>query len=254
MTGVKLSAPDLAGYALKTMWLRRRALLGLCAPALLVIVAAAVVGRILYPADIEGELQNAYMLLALASLIASVALVPSFTGWHRLLITGDMDRGNGRGPYGWDRREWRYFTILLGIWCLMLATNIVANLILSMAPSTATGLVALIVIIAGYLTIWANLGLGLPAAALDDQRRIGEILLLAKGNFGQIALALAGVWIMLLLTGGVAVMLAGTALIALGSVYLFFVLAMLIYYVGLVGSVGVLSRAYDLINRPDPAK
>lgn len=252
MTGVNLSAPDLAGYALKTMWLRRRALLGLCAPALLVIVAAAVIGRILYPADIEGGLQNAYKLLALASLIANVALVPSFTGWHRLLITGDMARGPGRGPYGWDRREWRYFAILLGIWCLMLATNIVANIIFSFAPSTAMALAAFIIIVVGYLTIWANIGLGLPAAALDDRRRFSEILPLAKGSFGQIALALAGVWAILLLIGGVAVALAATALIALGNVYLFFVLAMIYYYVGLVGSVGVLSRAYDLINRPDP--
>lgn len=250
---VKLSSPDLAIYALKAMVKRRNALLGLCAPSLLIVVAAAVIGRVLFPADVEGELPAAVPLLMIASLAANVALVPAFTGWHRLLIQGDLDRGDGRGKaLGWDGREWRYFRILIGIWLMMFVINIGANIVMTIIPNMVTFIFVFVATLGSYLAVWANLGLALPAAALGDGRKLRELLQLAEGNLAQIGLGIGGVWIVLLMLGVFGTMAAGAALLTFGSVYLVFVMGMLFYYIGLVGSVGVLSRAYDLLTRPDP--
>lgn len=249
--GVTLSAADMVGYALKAMLRNAGALVGLCSPSLLIIVGAAVAGRMLYPPEAEGEMPGGLPLLMFASLAANVALVPAFTGWHRLLILGDVSRGAAGGAYGWDRREWRYFAALIGIWCLMFAINIAANIVVSLAPSGLTFAFAIVATVAGYLAVWANLGLGLPAAALGDGRKFSELNKLAGGNLRRIAFAIGAVWLTLLVGGGLIAAAVGAALMTFGSIYLVFVLGMLFYYVGLVGSVGVLSRAYDLLNRPD---
>ena len=247
-----LSARDLIGYALRAMLGNLGVLVGLCAPALLIIVASAALGRLFYPDPGAAGLNGALPFLMVGTFVANVALVPAFTGWHRLLIQGDARRPNGRA-YGWDRHEWRYFGVLVAIWCLMFAVNIVVNLALTMAQSPVMLVVGVLSLLAAYLTIWANLGLALPAAAMGDRRRIGEILRLAEGNTRKIAMGLGAIWVLLVAVGVIGATLLSLLSAALGGVYLVFVFGMLFYYVGLVASVGVLSRAYVLLAGPKPA-
>lgn len=253
-TATKLSARDLIGYAIDAIFRHFGTLLGLCAPSLLIVIAAAVVGRILFPpaaepngaSDFAGPLPYIVML---ATLVANVALIPAFTGWHRLLILGDARRENGRA-YGWDRREWRYFGVLFGIWCLMFLVNVIANLLVIVTGAGVAAVAISLAVIAIYLGIWAHLGLALPAAALGGRPKLAEIGKLVEGNAGKIALGLGAVWLLLGVAGAVIVFVLTYATSSIGSVFLVFIFAMLFYYLGLVASVGVLSRAYAQLAAP----
>jgi hypothetical protein len=243
-----LSARDLISYTLRSIFGNFSTLVGLCAPALLVLVAAGVAARILFPVDPEGQIGEALPLLATATLVANIALIPAFTGWHRLLILGDARRDNGRA-FGWDRREWRYLGYLLGIWAMMLVVNIAVGLLGQMlAGAVGSGLI-LVIALTGYLAIWSNMGMALPAAAMNDNRRMGEVVAFVKGYAGSIALGLAGIWLILGVFGFLLVFAAMAMGAAIGSVYLVFIAIMLFYYVGLVASVGVLSRAYSILSQ-----
>jgi hypothetical protein len=245
-----LSARDLISYTLRSIFGNFSTLVGLCAPALLVLVAAGVAARILFPVDPEGQITAALPMLATATLIANIALIPAFTGWHRLLILGDARRDNGRA-FGWDRREWRYLGYLLGIWAMMLVVNIAVGLLgqmLAGAGAVGSGLI-LVIALTGYLAIWSNIGMALPAAAMNDKRRMGEVVAFVKGYASSIAFGLAGIWLILGVIGSLLVFAATAMGAAIGSVYLVFIAIMLFYYVGLVASVGVLSRAYSVLSQ-----
>ncbi|MGZ0187383.1 MAG: hypothetical protein ACKVH0_05145, partial [Alphaproteobacteria bacterium] len=107
----------------------------------------------------------------------------------------------------------------------------------------------LVIALTGYLAIWSNMGMALPAAAMNDNRRMGEVVAFVKGYAGSIALGLAGIWLILGVFGFLLVFAATAMGAAIGSVYLVFIAIMLFYYVGLVASVGVLSRAYSLLSQ-----
>jgi hypothetical protein len=88
----------------------------------------------------------------------------------------------------------------------------------------------------------------MPAAALGKQTGFIEAIELAKGHTAQLAQALISTWLILGILGGILVM-ALTALGAvIGSQYLVFVGVLLFYYLSLVASVGVLSRAYSVLQ------
>ena len=253
-----LSARDLISYTLRSIFVNFSTLIGLCAPALLVLVAAVVAARILFPVAPESQIGEALPMLAgealpmlaVATLIANVVLIPAFTGWHRLLILGDAQRDNGRA-FGWDRREWRYVGYLLGIWAMMIVVNVVVSLLSMMLAGAGafTAMLITLVALAGYLAIWANMGVALPAAAMNDNRRMVEVMALVKGQAGSIAFGLAGIWALMGIAGFLLVLAVTAMGTAIGSVYIVFVAIMLFYYVGLVASVGVLSRAYSILSQ-----
>lgn len=252
MTGnTKLSALGLVAYALRAIPANFGVLAGLCAPALLIVIGGAVIGRLYFPSppDAEGpmaELAGPLPILGFAGLVANVALIPAFTGWHRHLILGDATRENGRA-FGWDMREWRYLGIVFGIWCLMFLTNIVANLMISILASPALIVPVALTAIAVYLLIWATFGLALPAAALGHRRSMAEIGRMVAGNKMKIALGLGWTWLLLGLAAVVATVVMTFVAEIVGGIFLTFVFVMLFYYLALVASVGVLSRAYVLL-------
>jgi len=249
MAKQKLSIGGLARYALKSMLGRFGPLLGLCAPALLIVIASAVIGRVMSPSeDMEGF--GAFTVaISIGSLLASVAMIPAFTGWHRLLILGDLRRENGRA-FGWDRREWQYLFRMLQIWLAMFVAQLIVGAIVKVAGAQEAAIVGSLVVLAIYLAIWGSLGLGLPAAALSDPRSMGELAKAADGNVRRIAAALAIVWVAVTVVGMALGALLTVVGAALESPYLILVFGVMFYNLGVVASVGVLSRAYDILLRP----
>ncbi|MFZ9014625.1 MAG: hypothetical protein ACO21T_11260, partial [Alphaproteobacteria bacterium] len=103
-------------------------------------------------------------------------------------------------------------------------------------------------VISGYAFIWAKLGLAMPAAALGNQIGFVDAMALVKGHTAQIAQALIVTWLTLGLLGAILVMALTALGAAVGSQYLVFVGVLLFYYLSLVASVGVLSRAYSVLR------
>ena len=249
-----LSVRDLMGYALSNLFTRFGTLLTLCTPSLLVLVLFAVMARLAVPPaestkGLESELLTIIGHMSFGSLFATLALVPAFTGWHRLLVTGEVRRENGR-LFGWDIREWRYLGRLITIWLCMMAINIVTQIFapVLMASSVFGMIITAVFVISGYAFIWAKLGLAMPAAALGNQTGFVDAMGLAKGYTAQIAQALIVTWLTLGFLGAILVMALTALGTAVGSQYLVFVGVLLFYYLSLVASVGVLSRAYSVLR------
>lgn len=254
MTAKILSVKDLISYALGNLFSRFGTLLTLCTPSLLVLVICAVMARLAVPptgtdTGLEAELLSIIGYMSFGSLFATLALVPAFTGWHRLLITGNVRRENGRF-FGWDIREWRYLGRLLAIWFCMMGVNIMTQFLapLFMAGSVIGAVIMAVLVISAYAFIWAKLGLAMPAAALGEQTGFIEAMELAKGHTAQLAQALISTWLILGILGGILVMALTALGAAIGSQYLVFVGVLLFYYLSLVASVGVLSRAYSVLR------
>jgi pheromone shutdown protein TraB len=109
-------------------------------------------------------------------------------------------------------------------------------------------IITAVFVISGYAFIWAKLGLAMPAAALGNQTGFVDAMALAKGNTAQIAQALIVTWLTLGFLGAILVMALTALGTAVGSQYLVFVGVLLFYYLSLVASVGVLSRAYSALR------
>jgi hypothetical protein len=132
----------------------------------------------------------------------------------------------------------------------MMGVNIMTQFLapLFMAGSVIGAVIMAVLVVSAYAFIWAKLGLAMPAAALGKQTGFIEAIELAKGHTAQLAQALISTWLILGILGGILVM-ALTALGAvIGSQYLVFVGVLLFYYLSLVASVGVLSRAYSVLQ------
>ncbi len=247
----KLSPFHLIGYATTAFVRNFGTLLGLTAPGLLVFVAAAVVGRLLLPPGAAAEAQlalgEAGIVLSLGMLATNLALIPAFTGWHRLLILGEARRENGR-TFGWDGREWRYLRNLISIWLVSVGVNLVARLLAPAAEATpALAIVIVVTLLFCHLWIWAIGGMTLPAAALNDGRSFADIVNLLQGNVNRIGLALIGIGLLIGFVGFLLIMTLSAIGLASGSVYLSFVMTFLLYFIGLFAVVSVLSRAYALL-------
>lgn len=252
--GHTLSVRDLVGYAIGSIFRHFGTLIALCAPAFLLIVAAAVYGRLSAPPPTAADGMEAMQaggvgILLVVSIFAGLLMIPAFTGWHRLLVTGSVRREDGT-VIGWDRREWRYLGLTVLIWALMTLTNIGANVVVGLTGGSAA--VAVLVTIAAfaiYLAIWSKVGMNLPAAALGDPRSRADIADLVGEEAGRVAMGLAGVWLVLIFGGTLVIMALSFVVAAIGGgLYIFFVLAIMLYYLAWIAMVGVLSRAYQLLS------
>jgi hypothetical protein len=132
----------------------------------------------------------------------------------------------------------------------MMAINIVTQIFapVLMASSVFGMIITAVFVISGYAFIWAKLGLAMPAAALGNQIGFVDAMALVKGHTAQIAQALIVTWLTLGLLGAILVMALTALGAAVGSQYLVFVGVLLFYYLSLVASVGVLSRAYSVLR------
>jgi hypothetical protein len=132
----------------------------------------------------------------------------------------------------------------------MMAINIVTQIFapVLMASSVFGMIITAVFVISGYAFIWAKLGLAMPAAALGNQIGFVDAMCLVKGYTAQIAQALIVTWLTLGFLGAILVMALTTLGAAVGSQYLVFVGVLLFYYLSLVASVGVLSRAYSVLR------
>jgi hypothetical protein len=117
-----------------------------------------------------------------------------------------------------------------------------------MASSVFGMIITAVFVISGYAFIWAKLGLAMPAAALGNQTGFVDAMGLVKGYTAQIAQALIVTWLTLGFLGAILVMALTALGAAVGSQYLVFVGVLLFYYLSLVASVGVLSRAYSVLR------
>lgn len=243
---VRLSARRLIAYAILNMVRRFRTLVGLCAPGLLIVLAAGLIGRFIDVPE-DGTFPPSLMaLIVTASLAANVAMVPAFTGWHRLLLQPNPGHDGGKRLYGWDAREWRYFRILMLLWAAMMAINIIGSMVLSiLGEGRGPAVIMSFLTLTAYIYAWARIGLVLPPAALGHGRTIREMGEIARGNVGAVAYALAGIWFLITLFGVALVVVMSALGAALGgSLLLVLTFVIGFYYLALVASVGVLSAAY----------
>lgn len=176
------------GFALWSLAANARLLPRLCLPSLFL----ALVG-VLMLGNAETAVRSGYgsSAIALAGyfcfVAAGVAMTPAITGWHRLLINGSADRGDG-SLYGWDWLEWRYFARWLSL-AAMLA--LVATAIFAVMTFAAgdEDLAAPLVMVA-MAGVAARFGLMLPAAAVGDSVGFARASAMVAGSAIRLTLAL----------------------------------------------------------------
>jgi hypothetical protein len=140
------------------------------------------------------------------AILGGVGLIPTATGWHRILIQSDASRGSGRA-YGFDRRELLYVRNALFIWVAVLIPFEIIDfafeflvdryleepdyvqyfIVLPSWVDLTHDSLRLVVLTA----VVARFGLALPAAALGDNPGFRDITSFVKGRFLPLAIAVA---------------------------------------------------------------
>lgn len=260
MSALPFSSWSLFSFALSKTFSEFSTLLRLCIVPVVLISAAIVL-----TCNFFGE-SLGFIGMALG-LVGLFAMVPSITGWHRLLILGSADRGNGK-IYGWDQREWGYLGswLILVVICIILGAVIAAVMGVVMTAVLQVGgnqifALAPFVTLAGSIVstflmslIVARFGLALPASAISEGKGLGQASVLVDGH----TLTIAGGVFFAALFSSILQFLVG---LATGTFSISGVAADIVQIILFFGfmftvfvSAGVLSRAYVAVKGNAPSE